>query len=390
MLNDSKLKSLKPKPEGKRYFFWDIKNQGFGVRIHPTGAKKFVHRYQINGQRRLKIIGTYPALSLKHALGQYYIQKNLLLQNIDPSNPFLHKKSLSVLELFDQFDQHFLTPRRRNPYEDRRLIQKDLLDEFADRLVEDISPLEAGKFFQSVAARAPVTANRLSSVTNQMFEWGIQQGLIETNPFQRIKRPGGQELPKERILSDDEIRVFWKEGLNGRNPSTWIGLKLLLVTAQRRGELVNAAWEDISFEESNWHIPQLNSKNKRSHDVPLSSVAITLLEQQKTLAKDSPFAFPSKNDLEKPMRPNSFTRALIRRNKSLGLEPFSVHDLRRTARTGFAKLKVGSDIAEMIINHSRGAMVDIYDRYTYEDEKREALEKWGSYLESLVLMNDLI
>ena len=101
------------------------------------------------------------------------------------------------MELFDQFDQHFLTPRRRNPYEDRRLIQKDLLDEFADRLVEDISPLEAGKFFQSVAARAPVTANRLSSVTNQMFEWGIQQGLIETNPFQRIKRPGGQELPKE-------------------------------------------------------------------------------------------------------------------------------------------------------------------------------------------------
>ena len=83
MLNDSKLKSLKPKPEGKRYFFWDIKNQGFGVRIHPTGAKKFVHRYQINGQRRLKIIGTYPALSLKHALGKYYIQKNLLLQNLN-------------------------------------------------------------------------------------------------------------------------------------------------------------------------------------------------------------------------------------------------------------------------------------------------------------------
>ena len=250
--------------------------------------------------------------------------------------------------------------------------------------------MEAGKFFQSVAARAPVTANRLSSVTKQMFEWGIQQGLIETNPFQRIKRPGGQELPKERILSDDEIRIFWKEGLNGRNPSTWIGLKLLLVTAQRRGELVNAAWEDISFEERNWHIPQLNSKNKRSHDVPLSSIAIILFEQQKTLAKDSLFAFPSKNDLGKPMKPNSFTRALIRRNKSLGLEPFSVHDLRRTARTGFAKLKVSSDIAEMIINHSRGGMVDIYDRYTYEDEKREALEKWGSYLESLVLMNDLI
>ncbi|MDG2228555.1 MAG: tyrosine-type recombinase/integrase [Gammaproteobacteria bacterium] len=388
MLNDSKIKSLKPKE--KRYFYWDKKNQGFGIRIHLTGSKKFVHRYQINGKRKLKIIGTYPALSLKEALGAYHSQRNLILQNIDPSNTFLHKKSLNVLELFDQFDQHFLTPRRRNPYEDRRLIQKDLFDEFADRSVEDISPLEAGKFFQSVAARAPVTANRLSSVTKQMFEWGIQQGLIETNPFQRIKRPGGQELPKERILSDDEIRIFWKEGLNGRNPSTWIGLKLLLVTAQRRGELVNAAWEDISFEERNWHIPQLNSKNKRSHDVPLSSVAISLLEQQKTLVKDSPFAFPSKNDLRKPMKPNSFTRALIRRNKSLGLEPFSVHDLRRTARTGFAKLKVRSDIAEMIINHSRGAMVDIYDRYTYEDEKREALEKWGSYLESLVLMNDLI
>ena len=90
------------------------------------------------------------------------------------------------------------------------------------------------------------------------------------------------------------------------------------------------------------------------------------------------------------MKPNSFTRALIRRNHSLGLGQFSVHDLRRTARTGFAKLKVSSDIAEMIINHSRGAMVDIYDRYTYEDEKREALEKWGSYLENLALMNDLI
>ena len=387
MINDAKLKSLKP--GDLRYIVWDKRYQGLGVRVETSGAKKFIHRYQINGKRREKLIGTYPSLSLKQALGEYHSQRNLILQNVDPSNPFLHKKCLNVLELFNQFDQHFLTPRRKEPYEDRRLIQKDLLDEFGDRLVEDISPLEAGEFFQSVAARAPVTANRLSSVTKQMFEWGIQQGLIETNPFQRIKRPGGQELPKERILSDDEIRVFWKEGLDGRNPSTWIGLKLLLVTAQRRGELVNAAWEDISFEERNWHIPQLNSKNKRSHDVPLSLAAITLLEQQKTLAKESPFAFPSKNDLEKPMKPNSFTRALIRRNNSLGLEQFSVHDLRRTARTGFAKLKVSSDIAEMIINHSRGAMVDIYDRYTYEDEKREALEKWGSYLESLVLLNDM-
>ena len=113
MLNDSKIKSLKPKE--KRYFYWDKKNQGFGIRIHLAGSKKFVHRYQINGKRKLKIIGTYPALSLKEALGAYHSQRNLILQNIDPSNPFLHKKSLNVLELFDQFDQHFLTPRRRNP-----------------------------------------------------------------------------------------------------------------------------------------------------------------------------------------------------------------------------------------------------------------------------------
>ena len=169
--------------------------------------------------------------------------------------------------------------------------------------------------------------------------------------------------PVKRILSDHEIRTFWHGLVSLKNPSTQIGFKLLLVTAQRRGELASARWADIDFSEGSWRIPQDNSKNRRGHNVPLSPLAFRLFQELGSTAQGSPYILPSRFDKERPMQPGTFTRSLNRNIAKFGIDPFTVHDLRRTARTGLAKLKVNRDIAEMILNHRRGSIIATYDLY---------------------------
>ncbi len=383
ILNDSRIKALPIRHTG-RYEIWDERNTGFGLRVSPTGSKSFIYRYQLNGKRCKLTIGPYPDLSLAEARKRYLTLKTTVVAGGHHPNS-KENNHLPILtgELFKRFDESYLTPRRKNPYEDRRLIRRNLLEQFGSEPAESITPKQAAEFFQKIASRAPVTANRLCSVTNQMFEWGIGSGLLEINPFRRVKRPGGRETPRERILSDHEIKIFWHGLASLSNPSIQIGFKLLLVTAQRRGELTSTRWVDIDFGERSWHIPQDNSKNRRGHNVPLSPLAFGLFQKLRSTAQGSAYIFPSRLDQERPMQPGTFTRSLNRNIAKFAIDPFTVHDLRRTARTGLAKLKVNRDIAEMILNHRRGSIIETYDHYSYLDEMKEAMNKWGSHLEQL-------
>ncbi|MDP6730468.1 MAG: tyrosine-type recombinase/integrase, partial [SAR324 cluster bacterium] len=383
ILNDSRIKALTQRPSG-RYEVWDSRNTGFGLRVSPTGSKSFIYRYQLNGKRCKLTIGSYPDLSLGEARKRYLILKTTVVADgHHPNSDVNDHLPILTEELFMRFDESYLTPRRKNPYEDRRLIRRNLLEQFGNKPAEGITPKQAAEFFQKIASRAPVTANRLCSVTNQMFEWGIGSGLLEINPFRRVKRPGGRETPRERVLSDREIKAFWHGLVSFRNLSIQIGFKLLLVTAQRRGELSSARWADIDFGERSWHIPQDNSKNRRGHNVPLSPLAFRLFQELRSTAQGSPYIFPSRLDKERPILPGTFTRSLNRNIAKFGIDPFTVHDLRRTARTGLAKLKVDRDIAEMILNHRRGSIIETYDHYSHGDEMKKAMDKWGSHLEQL-------
>jgi integrase len=241
---------------------------------------------------------------------------------------------------------------------------------------------------------APVAANRTYSLLTQMFEWAAAKDLIPASPMAGIERPGGEERPRERVLTADEIRTFWSR-LDSANmaPPTKLALRLLLLTAQRRGELTHAKWSHFDLEAALWTIPVelLKSSHARRstpepHAVPLSPFAVEILRQIKSITGAGTFVLPAHVDTkkERPYSERVLSRAVRKNAKHFGIAHFTPHDLRRTAASFMTKLKVPRLHVEKVLNHSTGDIAEVYDRHDYLAEKRVALVRWAEELRTLI------
>jgi integrase len=132
-------------------------------------------------------------------------------------------------------------------------------------------------------------------------------------------------------------------------------------------------------------IPDEHSKNGKGHTVPLSDWAVREFEALQRLARHNRFVLPNEAG-DGPPDPKLLTRGVARclkRMKELKIDAFTLHDLRRTCRTGMGKLKIQTHVAERVLNHKLPGIVDVYDTGDYFDEKRDALNKWAAHLETL-------
>jgi integrase len=163
-------------------------------------------------------------------------------------------------------------------------------------------------------------------------------------------------------------------------PGTALALKLQLVTAQRRGEVISMRWEDVS--DDIWTIPAEHSKNGLPHRVPLSPLALELLGEAKQLA-ESPWVFPGLKPTAH-LGGNSVNHALQHSREVLKLSDLTPHDLRRTAATYLAGLRVPRLVIAKILNHSERGVTAVYDRHSYDEEKRQALDAWSQRLHAIV------
>ena len=163
----------------------------------------------------------------------------------------------------------------------------------------------------------------------------------------------------------------------------------LVVTAQRKGEVVGAALDEFDFEENVWTIPAKRSKNGQAHRVPLSPLALELICQAKEYASESPSLFPSpwlfpSPAADGPILGRSINRAVYKTLPGLGLENITPHDLRRTAASNMTALGISRLVVSKILNHVETGVTAVYDRHGYDAEKRHALEVWATRLEEIV------
>lgn len=266
-----------------------------------------------------------------------------------------------------------------------------------DKPASDITKRDLVLIIDKILARgSTVMANRVRDLTAQVFNFAAMRDLIPSSPAAGLmKKPGGPEQAKERSLNRDEIRQFWL-GLD--DPKAKISLpirlalKLILVTAQRPGEVAQAKFNDIDTAERLWRIG--DNKSERPHTVPLTDLAVEIIDDLRKLSHGRPYLLPSVHSTIKPAEPIS-ERALSRalRNNHVGekqpqlfgCEPFTPHDLRRTAATqmtglGIERLHVGK-----ILNHSEGGDITaVYDRHSYWNEKQRALATWEAELRSII------
>jgi integrase len=220
-----------------------------------------------------------------------------------------------------------------------------------------------------------VTANRSRATLSSMFAWAIGEGLCDNNPVvgTNTQDEGG---PRERSLSDAELATVWLAA----TPENDYGriVRLLILTGCRRDEIGSIKWSEIDTDARTITIPPERTKNKRRHVVPLCDEALLIIDQIPRTEREYVFG----------LRKDGFggwSRSKGNLEATTNLkEPWTLHDLRRTVRTGMGKLGIAPHIAEAVINHLPPKLVRTYDRHDYSAEKRAALDQWATHLKTIV------
>ncbi len=385
---DRFLKSLKP-PANGRLEYYDQMVNGLTLRVTAQGIMTFALAYRLPGKsaKQKFTLGKYPTIGLAETRQKARAALADIAAGKDPAAAKQAiKTSPTVADLLAEFHERELFTKKSGA-EMRRLLEKDVLPAWGRRKVHDITRRDVVVLLDSVRDRgAPVTANRLHGRLTRLFNFACERGIIEESPCTRLRK--SEEQPRERVLSDAEIAAFWN-GISdtGIHPGTALALRLILATGQRPGEVAGMAWAEI--EDDNWTLPAARAKNGRSHDVPLTVLALELLQQAKALAGDSAYVFPSPrpNGKDKPLEVRSLSRAIDRKHEPLGISKFVPHDLRRTVRTKLAELNIDDVVAERVLNHTLQGIAKVYNRHDYHAEKRASLEAWERRLRQIISEN---
>lgn len=384
-LTDRQVKNLKPTKQ--RYELWE--GRGFGIRVFPTGKKSWVYMYRFEGKARRITFGQYPKMGVAQAHIAFSKAKHDLELGIDPGNTMVQancesRQAPTVERLVDEYLEKWAKPNKRSWQEDQRVLHKDILPAWGKRKAKAITRRDVVLLIDKIVERgSPIIANRTLAIVRRMFNFAIERDILTNTPCLAIKLPS-KENRRDRMLSETEIKIFWSQlDQAGMAELTKLALKLQLVTAQRKGEIVGAEWAEFNLQTAWWEIPAAKAKNSKLHRVPLSELALSILEQIKPFSGDSQWLFPSPTGRSHISGP-SIDHA-IRRNQEAfkDLEHFTPHDLRRTAASHMTALGIPRLIVSKILNHSENSVTAIYDRHSYDTEKQEALVKWGDYLNQL-------
>ena len=297
------------------------------------------------------------------------------------------KSTRRFQELADLYIDRYAKVHKRpkSIYEDERILRVDLLPAWGDRRLGEIQRADVIELLDEIAhgRGSPVMANRVRSLASKIFNFGIGRDLLPYNPCLGVPPPG-KEKGRERVLSDEEITALWKALDNWPNQAknvqpTLAVNKVILLTAQRPGEVKAMRWSDLS--EDLWTISADRTKNGREHRVPVSAQALQVIEALREITGDSEWVFRSR--LGGPLY--WLQRVNAQLQKATGFH-FTSHDLRRTAATNMSKLGVDDTLIARILNHTWADrnVTSVYNRWSKLPEMRRALEMWGSRLERII------
>ena len=369
-LTDLAIKNLAV--AGRRTFFDDA-IKGFGVRITPT-SKTFVLVIHRGNRNEWETLGKYPIVTL--AAAREAARNRLAAIQLRQDNP---APTLTFAEAFELFKRTHTSQknRKRTAAETERLLKKHLMPKLRHRNIAEIATHELTQIIDRLLPK-PGTCSHVFAAARLMFRWAFRRRLIPRSPLEGVDPPV-KITPRERVLSDDELRAIYRLAIAERSMFGEI-VQLLIITGQRRTQIASLRGEYIQEEGSIIQWPTVAMKT-RQHAIPLTTLAARLLAD----APDEGYVFPARGR-KSPF--NGFSkckRGFDQRLEDVG--PWTLHDLRRTFSTGLARLQVPPHIKEMLLSHAsaKDPVEAIYDRYTYEAEMRDALLKWEAKLQSLLI-----
>jgi len=372
--------------------------RGFGVRVTASGARAFIINYRLRGREHRFTIGAWPDWSALKAVRE----ARVLRQRVDRGeDPLKDRAPIPTTKSVSGVIDDFMTRYVRN--KERPLRSANQIQSAFDRLVKprigkigvyDLRRSQVAELLDKVEDEAgPVQADRVRAYLRKALSWYAERD-DEFNLNAAFVRVGARANPKERartrVLSDDEIRIIWP--MLGEAGTFGALLKMLLLTAQRRDEVANMSLKEIGTD-GIWTIPAERYKTKRPNFVPLSKEALAIIEAQPRIERCD-YVFPSL--VNTPFTGFGKSKARLdkavldmqkRIKKGAKVEPipnWTLHDLRRTAKTLMARAGVRPDISERVLGHVIAGVEGTYDRHSYSDEKRDALEKLAAMIERIL------
>ena len=376
--------------------FRDTNLKGLVLRVYGSGRKTWGILYRTPfGRRRWYKLGLYPAVSLKTARDTATEVLGRIAGGADPQAEREALRSAGDVETVADLAAEYMrryaerTKRPKSIEEDRGQLDRYVLPAWGKRSAREIARRDVKRLLENLAdgtiakkGRPTTTAPRaLRAMLSKMFAWAVEEEILPANPAAGVPLLVRPES-RDRVLTEEELRVLWQElkRLDEDAPLTAVALRLILLTAQRPGEVLGMRWDEISGDW--WTIPTARHKGKRSHRVPLSPQALAELEKVRALTGEVEFVFDSPYKPGQPLSTmKTANHTIIRRT---GMKRWTPHDLRRTAVTMMTSAGVTRLVVERLLGHAEHGVTAVYDRSSYDGEKRRALSQWGDRLERMV------
>jgi integrase len=387
---------------------------GLGLRVTDLGVKTFFFRSRFPGASARnhptrRALGVYGALTLEQARQKARGWIELLQQGIDPGEAETRERHAAQRRLANNFSavaEAFIAHCRRKGQRKARAVEREVRAEFmtpwGSRPITEITSHDVVTVIDAVVARgAEYQAHNLLGHIRRLFNWAIGRGVygLQHSPCDRLRPRDliGRRAMRTRVLTDAELRAFWRAAGAMRYP--WgLFFQLLFVTMQRRGEVAGARRREIDLAHALWTIPAARMKMDAAHVVPLPPLAMRLFASIPSFPKGDllfsttfgakPIAGfgKAKRELDGLML-SELRKAAAERGddpEKIKLEQWGLHDIRRTGRTALSALPVPEIARELVIAHAKRGMHRVYDQHTYLVEKRQALEMWETRLEQVV------
>jgi integrase len=391
-LTDTGIRALKPRKT--RYIVTD--GRGLCLEVLPTGRLSWLFRYRLEGKAEKVVIARYPDLSLKAARNERDSLAGLVSRGLSPAR----EKQLAKLaaasnstmgEFAERYYREVVLRNRKDPRNLRRYLDNEILPAFGKKVLSEVTAADVQSLvFRKRDSGQETAAAQMRNLIKRIFDYALVCGAAQTNPALALPlRFITKARARTRALSASEIRTYLYTLYSSNIRRQFkLALHLILLTLVRKSEMLLAQWKDVSLDAGEWEIPAQNSKTGQPHIVYLSRQAIDLFRGLKALAGESPWVMPGRGSLAKPFTHNAMNQAMG--SISFSIDPFTIHDLRRTGSTLLNEKGFPSDVIEKALNHTIPGVRGVYNRAEYAEQRRKMLQFWGDYIEGLASENKVL
>lgn len=409
-LNDRSIRSIRG--TGAPQYIRDPKTPMLRLFVNASGTTKtWSLRYRLDptGKQSTIKLGRFPDLGVVEARKRARAARQRIADGGTPAPAPTAARVAATGLTFGTLADQYLAERvpelaAETATAHRRRIAKHLRPAWGDRLVAEIRFRDVREVTQPIVATAPIEARRLHQLIGAIFAWGVRMDLdgLDVNPCAGRPLPGKNEVARERVLSNAELRrlvaVCQRAGHDERVPAHRLNIEdaailviLEVLLGQRGREFQTMRWSDVDCEAEGgviWTIPRDSTKARRTHRVPLSDHAAAILVarglETPAARRHSVFVFPNPAGDGPIARPIKALRRLFREARLVGVRR---HDLRRTCATRLGALGYSDDLIGRVLNHAglvghRTTL--IYNRHSYDAEKRAALQAWADALDTVI------